>query len=490
MIPLDLAAVARATDGRVVGVPEGAPVVVDGPVVTDARLAGPGSLYVARQGVHADGHAFVTDAVARGAVAALTTRPVDGVPCVVVDPQLEAVGGGVVLQAADTALARLARAVLDRLPGVVVTAVTGSVGKTGTKDLLGQVLATAGPTVAAEGSYNGEVGVPLTVLRAGAHTRHLVVEMGARGTGHIRHLTTVAPPRIGVVLNVGSAHLGEFGSRAAIAAAKAELVQALRPGGTAVLNADDPVVAAMADLVPAGVRVLLVGESPAAEITALDVRLDAAARPSFVLAAGGGRAPVSLQLHGEHQVATALAAAGAALAAGLELPAVGAALSAATARSRWRMEVTERPDGVTVVNDAYNANPESMRAALKTLALMSRGGRSVAVLGEMLELGADSTAEHDALGRLAVRLDVRQLVVVGDGARHVHLGAAHEGSWNGESMWVPDADAAWDLLAGELEPGDVVLLKSSHDAGLRHLGDRLAAVGAAPRHRHGSDGTA
>jgi len=478
VIPLDLTAVAAATGGRVTGVPDGEQVVVGATVVTDARLAVPGSLYVAREGEHADGHAFVADAVARGAVAALTTRPVEGVACVVVDPGAVTAGDGVVLQAADAALGLLARAVLDRLPELTVTAVTGSVGKTGTKDLLGQVLATAAPTVAAEGSYNGEVGVPLTVLRAGADTRHLVVEMGARGTGHIRHLTTVAPPDVAVVLNVGSAHLGEFGSRAAIATAKAELVQALRPGGTAVLNADDPVVAGMARLVPAGVRVLLVGESATSEITALDVRLDASARPSFSLSAGSRRAEVSLRLHGEHQVATALAATGAALAVGLDLATVADALSAATARSRGRMEVTERPDGVIVVNDAYNANPESMRAALKSLALMSRGRRSVAVVGEMLARGPVSTAEHDALGRLAVRLDVRQLVVVGDGARHIHLGAAHEGSWDGESLWVPDVAAAWDLLADELVPGDVVLVKSSRDAGLRRLGDRLAALGA------------
>ncbi len=480
MIPLDLAAVAAATGGRVHGDPA---TLVTGSVVTDSRLAEPGSLYVARAGELADGHDFVAGAAARGAVAALTTRVVEGLPCVVVG--LDAADSPPGVQPVDAAMGRLARALLDRLPDCTVVGVTGSVGKTGTKDLLGQVLATAGPTVAAEGSYNGEVGVPLTVLRADESTRFLVVEMGARGVGHIAYLTTVAPPRVGVVLNVGTAHLGEFGSREAIARAKGELVAALTAGGTAVLNADDPLVAAMTARAARGVAVTAFGETGRIDgagtvVRAEDVELDVAARPSFTLVRGGERVPVRMTMHGEHQVSAALAATGAALAAGLALPDIAAALSAATARSRWRMEVTERPDGVTVVNDAYNANPESMRAALKSLALMSRGRRSVAVLGEMLELGPDSPAEHDALGRLAVRLDVGRLVAVGEGARPVHLGATQEGSWAGESVWVADADAAWEFLRGDVTAGDVVLVKSSNGAGLRFLGDRLAAVAGSP----------
>ena len=327
MIPLPLSEVADAVGGRVHGGPGADRVVVDGPVVTDSRTAGPGSLYVARIGEVADGHAYVADAAARGAVAALVTAlvtapgtgpdcgsatgPADDLPCVVLDPDQP--GGDVAaaaLQPADRALGQLARTVLDRLADVAVVGVTGSVGKTSTKDLLAQVLATAGPTVAAQGSYNGEVGVPLTVLRAGTDTRFLVVEMGARGVGHIRHLTTIAPPRVGVVLNVGSAHLGEFGSREAIARAKGELVEALGEGGTAVLNADDPVVAAMAGRVGPGVRVRTVGQSAGADVRAVDVSLDDAARASFTLAADGAAAPVSLRLYGEHQVATALSAAG------------------------------------------------------------------------------------------------------------------------------------------------------------------------------------
>jgi UDP-N-acetylmuramoyl-tripeptide--D-alanyl-D-alanine ligase len=345
------------------------------------------------------------------------------------------------------------------------------------------VLATAGPTVAARESYNSEVGVPLTALRVSAGTAFVVLEMGARAGGQLKYLTTIAPPDISVVLNVGSAHLGEFGSREAIAAAKSELVAALRPGGLAVLNADDPVVAAMRDRVPDGARICWTGESPGADVRAVDVAVDGAARASFTLVTAVGSAPVSLLLHGAHHVGNALAAAAVAVELGLGVDAVAAALSAAIPTSRWRMEVTRRDDRVTIVNDAYNANPESMRAALQALATMTRDvpapdgapARSFAVLGEMRELGAESVTEHDAIGRLAVRLDISKLIAVGEGARAIHLGALQEGSWGSESAWVADLDAARELLEREVRPGDVVLVKSSRDAGLRRLGEALAA---------------
>ncbi|SDU75903.1 UDP-N-acetylmuramoyl-tripeptide--D-alanyl-D-alanine ligase [Jiangella alkaliphila] len=460
MIPLTLAEVASATGGRLDAVADPA-VRVTGPVVTDSRELGPGGLFVARLGEAQDGHDFASAAVDAGAVAVLAARPV-GVPAIVVDDT-------------EVAFGRLARAVLDRLPQVTVVGVTGSSGKTTTKDLLAQVLEPLGPLVAPPGSYNSEIGVPLTVLRVDESTRTLIVEMGARRAGHIANLCGIAPPRVGLVLNVGSAHLGEFGDRDTIARAKAELVEALPPDGVAVLNADDQVVRRMAEQTQA--QVVMVGESVHADVRAEDVALDGAGRASFRLVTADGEARVTLRLVGEHQVSNALAVAGAALSLGVPLADVAARLSAALPRSRWRMEVTERPDGVTVVNDAYNANPESMRAALKTLATLRpagpAGGRTWAVLGEMRELGESSIAEHDAIGRLAVRLNVSRLVAVGDGARAIHQGASLEGSWDGESVWVPDVDAAFDLLRAELRPGDVVLVKSSRDAGLRFLGERL-----------------
>ena len=459
MIPLTLADVATIVGAELHGDPA---VVVDGPVVTDARECGPGSLFVARVGERADGHDYVPQAVEHGAVAALVTRPVEGLASLVVDD----------VQAAFEALAR---GVVDRLPDLTVVAVTGSSGKTSTKDLLAQVLSAMGPTVAARESYNSEVGVPLTVLQVRPDTRYLVVEVGARGVGHIANAIRVVPPDVSVVLNVGSAHLGEFGSVQAVAEAKSELVRELRPEALAVLNADDPRVRAMAAVTRA--RVALVGQSTDAAVRAQDVQLDDQARATFVLHAAGRSAPVRLTLHGEHHVGNALAVAAVALELGMDLDDVATALGAGRPVSRWRMEVTERPDGVTVVNDAYNANPESMRAALKALAAMGRGRRTWAVLGEMLELGADSVAEHDAIGRMAVRLDVSRLVAVGPGARALHTGAVMEGSWGEESVHVPDLDSAYQLLQRELREGDVVLLKSSRDAGLRALGDRLVSGG-------------
>lgn len=467
MIPMSLSRIAALTGGRLHGISEqeASALVVDGPVVTDSREAGPGGLYVARVGESMDGHQFVGSARDAGAVAALTTREIEDLPCVVVDD----IQDGFVA---------LARGVLQAHPEITVIGITGSSGKTSTKDLLASVLSAAGPTVAPVGSLNSEVGVPLTVCRIADDTRFLIVEMGARGMGHIEYLADIAEPTIGIVLNVGTAHVGEFGSREAIGRAKAELVAALPDGGLAVLNADDPVVRAMVGQTAA--RALLVGASHEAGLRATDIDLDGAGRPSFTVSGDGVEAEtrVTLPLHGEHHVGNALAVIAVALECGMAMGVVAEALADARPASRWRMEVTERADGVTIINDAYNANPDSMRAALKALVAMGRGRRTWAVLGSMLELGDESTTEHDAIGRLAVRLNVSRLVVVGETARPMASGAQHEGSWGDEAVWVPDADAAYELLSRELAAGDVVLFKSSRDAGLRWLGDRLAGLSA------------
>ncbi|MEO6143750.1 MAG: UDP-N-acetylmuramoyl-tripeptide--D-alanyl-D-alanine ligase [Dermatophilaceae bacterium] len=460
MIALRLSEIARITGGQpyqgfqVAGTDP----LVDGPVVTDSREAAAGSLYVARVGAAMDGHQFVAAARDKGAVAALTLRPVTELPCVVVEDVQEA-------------FVSLARALVEINTHTIVIGITGSSGKTSTKDLLASVLGRHGETVANVGSLNSEVGVPLTVCRITPTTEYLVLEMGSRGTGHIRYLTRIAPPRIGVVLNVGTAHLGEFGTREAIGVAKAELVQALPATGFAVLNADDPIVSGMASQTQA--RVIQVGRSAQASVRAIDIVLDPQARASFTLLTSEGSASVALGLHGEHHVGNALAVAAVALAVGMPLPAVAAALGDARPVSRWRMEVHQRADGVTLVNDAYNANPDSMRAALEALATMGEGHRTWAVLGEMRELGPQSITEHDNVGRLAVRLNVSRLVAVGQGTQPIDAGARRGGASGEESTWVPDIEAAYELLQQQLAPGDVVLLKSSHDAGLRWLGDRL-----------------
>jgi UDP-N-acetylmuramoyl-tripeptide--D-alanyl-D-alanine ligase len=455
---MTLREVAAAVDGTLVDVadPE-RPVTAE--VTADSRLAAPGGVFAAFAGEHADGHDFAADALAAGAVAVLAGRPVDG-PTIVVDDVLLALG-------------RWARALLDRLPEVTVVGVTGSAGKTTAKDLLASALERLGPTIAPPGSFNNELGLPLTVLRADAGTRWLVLEMGARDKGHLAYLCDIARPRIGVELLVGDAHVGMFGDRDAIAAAKAELVHALPEDGLAVLNGDDPRVRAMATQTAADC--VFFGHGDDVDVRATDVTVDHLGRPRFVLHAGGEVADVSLQLVGEHHVGNALAAATVAWRAGMSVTEVADVLSSSRARSRWRMEVTERADGVIVINDAYNASPEAVRAALKALVSIAAGRRSWAVLGEMRELGDASVGEHDAIGRLAVRLDVSRLVVVGEAARPMHLGAALEGSFGNESVVVADVDAAIALLQDEVQAGDVVLVKASRAVGLERVAEALLA---------------
>jgi UDP-N-acetylmuramoyl-tripeptide--D-alanyl-D-alanine ligase len=461
VIPLSVAQVAEVlgAEADLVGDP-GA--VVAGPVVIDSRQARPGSLFAALPGTRADGHDFAADAVAAGAVAVLATRPA-GVPALIV-PDVPA------------ALAALARAVVDRLPGLTIAAITGSAGKTTTKDLAAQLIESLGPAVSPQNSYNNEIGHPLTVLRVTGGTRYLVAEMSARGPGHITALCRISPPRLGVVLCVGHAHAGEFGSIDDVARAKAELPAALPDGGVALLSADDPRVLSMARCTAA--RVVTFGRAAGADVRADGVAVDEAGRPSFTLVTDAGSAPVRLRLHGEHNVANALAAAALASQLGMSLDSVAAGLSAATARSRWRMEVTRRPDGVTVVNDAYNANPEALSAALSAVAAMAGGGRAFAVLGHMTELGAQEEALHEQAGRQAARQGLAGLIVVGEAAAPMLAGAKAERSWRGELLQVPDAEAAVAAVGRLARPGDVVLVKASRAANLQRVA--LALTGEKP----------
>ncbi|WP_042383643.1 UDP-N-acetylmuramoyl-tripeptide--D-alanyl-D-alanine ligase [Streptacidiphilus melanogenes] len=462
MIPLTLAEVAEATGGTLVDAPD-PQARVTGPVVHDSRQVTPGALFVAVAGERVDGHDFAERVVTEsGAVAVLASRPV-GVPAVVVGDVLEA-------------MAKLAHAVTARLTDTTVVALTGSTGKTSTKDLIAQVLGDQGTCVFTEGSFNNEIGFPLTALKARQDTEFLVLEMGARGKGHIAELCAITRPKVGLVINVGTAHLGEFGSREGIAQAKGELVEALPEDGVAVLNGDDPLVRGMAPRTRA--RVVYYGEAEDATVRAADVRFDQLQRASFTLSTPTGSAPVALKLYGEHHVSNALAAAAVATVCGLGVERIAAALSEAGSLSKWRMELTERSDGVTVINDAYNANPDSMRAALRALAAIGGRGpearRTWAVLGEMRELGEESLAEHDAVGRLAVRLNIATLVAVGGReAACMELGARNEGSWGEESVLVPDADSAIELLREQVRPGDVVLVKASRSVGLEKVASAL-----------------
>ena len=469
---MTLAEVAAVVGGTVHDDPEG--ITVRGPAFVDSRAVEPEGLFAAFAGERTDGHDFADAAIRAGAAAVLGSRPV-GHPTVVVDDPLDA-------------LARLARHVLERLPGVTVLAVTGSQGKTSTKDLLAAVLSDAAETVATRGSFNNELGLPLTVLRAGPTTRYLLLEMGARGIGHLRMLCDIAPPDVSLVLNVGKAHLGEFGSREAIAEAKGEIVEALGDGGVAVLNADDPLVAAMARRTTG--RVTTFGTGSDVDVRLLDLALDEEGRPAATVVADGDPVALRLRLVGEHQAFNALAAAAAARAVGIPLADACRVLGEVETLSRWRMEVHRRDDGVTVVNDAYNANPDSTAAALRALVALgarAAGGgtgpsRTIAVLGEMRELGESSDVEHEEVGRLAVRLGVQHVVAVGAAARAVHRGAGDElarsldaDAAGKESAFVEDKEAALAWLREQLRPGDVVLVKASRGAALDVVADALLA---------------
>ncbi|OBF62643.1 UDP-N-acetylmuramoyl-tripeptide--D-alanyl-D-alanine ligase [Mycobacterium sp. 852002-51971_SCH5477799-a] len=512
MIDLTVAQIAQIVGGTLsdIAPDDAAQRHVTATVEFDSRAVKPGGLFLALPGARTDGHDFAAAAVAAGAVAVLAARPV-GVPAIVVPPQPPAAHpdrglAGLLEHDADgsgaavlSALAKLARVVAAELVagGLTIVGITGSSGKTSTKDLVAAVLAPLGEVVAPPGSFNNELGHPWTVLRATADTDYLILEMSARHPGNIAALAEIATPSIGVVLNVGTAHLGEFGSREAIAQTKSELPQSVPASGVVILNADDPAVATMANVTPARVVRVSRGEhtdAGASDLWAGPVSLDELARPRFTLHRRDGSAvkqvPVHLGVFGDHQVSNALCAAAVALECGADLEQVAAALAGTGPVSRHRMQVTTRADGVTVIDDAYNANPDSMRAGLQALAWIAHGGgqggsqrrRSWAVLGEMAELGEDAIAEHDRIGRLAVRLDVSRLVVVGSGRSMsaMHHGAVMEGSWGAGdkgAVNVADSDAALALLRAEVQPGDVVLVKASNSAGLGVLADALAAEG-------------
>ncbi|WP_448809823.1 UDP-N-acetylmuramoyl-tripeptide--D-alanyl-D-alanine ligase [Agromyces bauzanensis] len=465
MIALTLAEIASAVGGvlRLDGTDAAPDTIVDGPVTTDSREVVPGGVFFAKRGEFDDGHRFAPAAAERDAALLVVEHPLElAVPQIVVDDSVEALGA-------------LATEVVRRVRGLGrlrIVGVTGSNGKTTTKNLIRAVLERVGPTVAARKSYNNEVGAPITMLEITEDTRYLVAEMGASAVGEIARLVRMARPDVGIVLKVGLAHAGEFGGIEQTVRAKSEMVTDLLETDVAVLNADDPRVVPMSGLTAA--RVVWFGLGGAAQVRATHLSVHARGTDFTVTIPSGESARVHFGVLGEHHVMNALAAIAASLELGVPLPVIVEALESMTLAERWRMQVMGGRDGITVINDAYNASPDSMAAALKTLAqVQAPGTRTIAVLGEMSELGEFSGEEHDRIGLLAVRLGISQLVVVGQGARRLHISAINEGSWDGESTFVETADEAFDLVASMARPGDTVLVKSSNSAGLRLLGDRL-----------------
>lgn len=464
MIDLTLTDIAHAVQGRLVlGSGGSAPDdIVRGNAQTDSREVTPGQIFFARRGEQTDGHLFVDAALERGAALIIGERSVtDDAPQIIVDDTTEA-------------LHLLATEVLRRVNGLgqlTTIAVTGSNGKTTTKNLLQRMAERLGKTVASEKSFNNEVGGPLTALRVESDTEVLVAEMGASAEGEIARLVEMAPPTIGIVLSVGLAHAGEFGGIDATFRAKSEMVTGLPEEAVAVLNLEDPRVASMRELTRARVRTF--GLSNRADVWADEIETSAKGT-NFVLHVDRDTAQVQFPVLGEHHVMNALAATTAARELGLPLTDIVEVLEATTRPAKWRMEVLGGRDGITVINDAYNASPDSMAAALKTLAQITPPEhRTIAILGAMSELGEFSGAEHDRIGLLAVRLRISQLVIVGAEARRMHISAINEGAWDGESKFFESQDEAFAYVRDLAEAGDTILVKSSNSAGLRFLGDRL-----------------
>ena len=462
MIQILASEIARAIGGELIG----EDVLVTSSVETDSRLVSQGALFVAKPGETTDGHLFVSAAADAGAVAAIVERALADtkITQVVVGNSVEALG----------LLARHVLRVIKANGNLTVIGITGSNGKTSTKNMLREVLSKFGETVAPIESFNNEVGAPISMLKTSDSTKFLVVEMGADGLGSIEYLAKMCQPDIGVILKVGLAHVGEFGDIETTFQIKSELARALSKQAKLLLNADDSYVSQMSDMSDA--EVSWFGTDSTCDVWADDisVTLDGTI---FTVHAADFSANVRLNILGEHQVMNALAALGVAKILGLDLAIAVSALESMKLAERWRMQLMPGINGSVVINDAYNASPESMKAALQTLATIGRQGhRTIAVLGEMAELGAYSIDQHDAIGRIAVRLNIDEVVVVGAGAKIIHMGASQEGSWDGESKFFDSSSDALLHLRGLLRPGDVVLVKSSKSAELRHLGDALAEV--------------
>jgi len=456
MIPLTISEIATIVSGRIIGI-DPAKIITEHAVL-DSRKAETGTFFIALPGERVDGNQYVQQAINQGASFALTTSETTYPSIVVADAMV--------------ALGLLATEVRNRMQHCTFIGITGSHGKTTTKDLLSHLLAVSGETVVPEGSFNNELGVPLTILKCTEKTKFCVVEMGARHRGDIASLCEIARPQIGVVLVVGSAHVGEFGSREEIAKAKGELIDALTPIGTAILGDYDSFTPHMAD----GKRCkrILFGEKNECDVRAADLEFREG-RAHFDLVSSSGRAPVALRLLGLHQVANALAAAAVALEVGLSMDSVAAALSTAEIASKWRMELHDIDD-LLLINDSYNANPESMQAALRTLALLTqeRGGSSWAFIGKMHELGESEQEEHLKIGRLASELGVDHLVSIGS---DLYLNGLALDIQAGDEMlthYFLTQEEALGMLP-HVQPGDVVLVKASRAEHLDELSEKIIA---------------
>lgn len=460
MLSLTLAEIAFALSGQIIRGDSSR--VVSGAVETDSRQIVSGGIFFAKLGEKEDGHNYVADALDQGATLAIVSRPVENVEIdqVLVSDTIEA-------------LSELAAFVLDRVRSkgsLRVVGITGSNGKTSTKNMLEKILSSHGETIAPIASFNNEVGLPLTVLRITESTQFLILEMGAAGVGSIERLARWTKPDVGVQLKVGMAHAGEFGGIEVTEKIKAEMMPHIQ--SAAILNYDDPRVR---NFQFAGKRIGF-GFADDADFRLLSTSLSlngTIIRFEHL----GQKYELTLKILGEHQAMNMLASIAVANEFGIPIQRAIESVTKMELAERWRMQLIESPAGYWVINDAYNASPDSMRAALQTLATLGKSGhRTIAILGQMAELGEFSNEEHDSIGRLVVRLNIDKLFVVGHEAKLLHMAAAQEGSWDGESEFIESISNAYEIIHDRLRPGDIVLVKASNIAGLRFLGDDLAGV--------------
>lgn len=464
MIALTLREIASSMRGELILGTSGSTedTIISGLTDTDSRLITPGDIFVAKPGEVTDGHLFADEAIANGAAVLIVDHKLDvEVPQIVVDDTVIAMG----------LLATRVVAQVRALGKLKVVGITGSNGKTTTKNLVGAMCSKVGPTIYPRDSFNNEVGAPITMLRVTEDTEFLVLELGASKPGHITRLTDMVRPDIAVVLMIGLAHAGEFGGIETTISSKRELVESLDSEGITILNADDPRVLSMLEAAPGAVT--LFGHSPQTDVRISGLNSSIGGTTFTLTFPDGSAHPVVFRVLGEHHVMNAAAAASVGLALGFDAHLIISALESVEMAEKGRMQLLGNDD-IVVINDAYNASPDSMAAALKTLRqVATHEHRTIAVLGEMAELGEFSGEEHDRIALLVVRLGIDQLVVVGDRARRLHISAINEGSWDGESEFFSEQEQAYDYLSNLLRAGDIVLVKSSNSAGLRFLAEKL-----------------
>jgi len=465
MIPMTMEEIARAISAEVKNLDSN--IKVTGKVVIDSRKVNKGDLFVAIKGENVDGHSFCAAAIKQGAVAVIASKEIPGVPSLIVS------NGNMTSQEVDQptviALGKLASYLLTKLPNIWKVAVTGSSGKTTTKDLLADLGKLIGPTVAPKGSFNNEIGLPQTVLECDENTKVLILEMGARKVGNIKHLCEIAKPDTSILLNIGTAHAEIFASVENILEAKSEIIQCLTSTDIAILNHEDatfPKQKTKAQIVSFGLS--------GADVSAKNVILNEKAQAQYDLEYLGKTSQVKLKVVGSHQVSNSLAAAATFLKKGIDIDLVAKTLSNSVAQSKWRMQIDVSKKNVTVINDAYNANPESMKSAILTLKQIGAGNNTCAILGEMRELGELSVSKHKEVAELVQKLEIKNTIIIGSGAKPIYDFLSSNG-YKGNLNFVENAESGIAKAKEMIKPNDVVLVKASRSIGLERVANAIVS---------------